>query len=100
MKANPQDILKDTQKVLDLLGQEQLNEQDKEWIQKTTLHSYENHINPGILEYRKAVSTEYTSIEWADYGNSFMDINGRKYLDFLGGFGIYNMGHRHPKVVK
>jgi putrescine aminotransferase len=100
MKANPQDILKDTQKVLDLLGQESLNEQDKDWIQKTTLHSYENHINPGILEYRKAVSTEYTSIEWADYGNSFMDINGRKYTDFLGGFGIYNMGHRHPKVVK
>ena len=29
-----------------------------------------------------------------------MDINGKKYIDCLGGFGIYNVGHRHPKVVK
>ncbi|MFP3513948.1 aminotransferase class III-fold pyridoxal phosphate-dependent enzyme, partial [Peribacillus sp. SIMBA_075] len=30
----------------------------------------------------------------------FMDINGKKYIDCLGGFGIYNVGHRNPKVVK
>jgi putrescine aminotransferase len=27
-------------------------------------------------------------------------VNGREYLDCLGGFGIFNVGHRHPKVVK
>ena len=26
--------------------------------------------------------------------------NQRKYLDLLGGYGIYNVGHRHPKVVE
>ncbi len=28
------------------------------------------------------------------------DVNGKKYIDCLGGFGIYNVGHCHPKVVK
>ena len=100
MKSNPQDILKQTTRILDLISKEELDAQDREWISKTTVESYENHINPGILEYRKAVSTEYTAIEWADFGNSFTDINGRKYIDLLGGFGIYNTGHRHPRVVK
>jgi putrescine aminotransferase len=27
-------------------------------------------------------------------------VTGREYLDCLGGFGIFNVGHRHPKVVK
>ena len=40
-------------------------------------------------------------VEWADAGpNSYRDVNGREYLDCLGGFGIFNVGHRHPKVVK
>ena len=40
-------------------------------------------------------------VEWADAGpNSYRDLNGRTYLDCLGGFGIFNVGHRNPKVVK
>ncbi|MBI4056800.1 MAG: putrescine aminotransferase [Elusimicrobia bacterium] len=95
-----QEILKETQRVLEVLPKEELSQEDKEWIHKTTLEAYEKNINPGILEYRKSVSTEYTAIEWSDYGNAFTDINGRKYIDLLGGFGIYNVGHRHPKVIK
>lgn len=100
MKAAAADILKDTQRMLDLIAKEELTQDDKAYIHDSTLFSYENHINPGILEYRKAVSTDYTSIEWSDNANGFTDINGKKYIDFLGGFGIYNVGHRHPKVVK
>ncbi len=40
-------------------------------------------------------------VEWADAGpNSYRDVTGRTYLDCLGGFGIFNVGHRNPKVVK
>lgn len=28
-----------------------------------------------------------------------MSLQGKEYIDLLGGFGIYNTGHRHPKVV-
>lgn len=40
-------------------------------------------------------------VEWADAGlNSIRSVDGREYLDCLGGFGIFNVGHRHPKVLK
>lgn len=55
------------------------------------------------MEYRKATDARNASavVEWADAGpNSYRDLNGRTYLDCLGGFGIFNVGHRNPKVVK
>jgi putrescine aminotransferase len=40
------------------------------------------------------------AVEWSDAGpNSYRDVNGREYIDCLGGFGIFNVGHRHPKVI-
>ncbi|HEV7180844.1 MAG TPA: putrescine aminotransferase, partial [Candidatus Baltobacteraceae bacterium] len=39
-------------------------------------------------------------VEWSDAGpNSYRDVMGKEYLDCLGGFGIFNVGHRHPKVI-
>ncbi len=39
-------------------------------------------------------------MEWSDAGpNSYRDVQGKEYLDCLGGFGIFNVGHRHPKVI-
>jgi putrescine aminotransferase len=100
MKASAQDILKDTQKALDLVAKTELSAEDKAWVTELTASAYANNVNPGILEYRKSVSTEYISVEWADSANGFTDINGKKYLDLLGGYGIFNVGHRHPKVVE
>jgi len=60
-------------------------------------------VNPGFLDYRKATDVQGAGavVEWADAGpNSYRDVNGRTYIDCLGGFGIFNVGHRNPKVVK
>src|SRR6185369_107554 len=100
MKATAQDILKETQKTLELIGKHEINEEEKTWLTEATAADDANHVNPGILEYRKSVSNEYISVEWADHANSFSDIKGKKYLDLLGGYGIFNVGHRHPKVVE
>jgi len=59
-------------------------------------------VNPGFLEYRKATSVEHAAaaVEWSDGGpNTYRDVNGKEYIDCLGGFGIFNVGHRNPKVV-
>jgi 4-aminobutyrate aminotransferase/(S)-3-amino-2-methylpropionate transaminase len=32
-------------------------------------------------------------------GSRVWDTEGREYLDFIGGIGVLNTGHRHPKVV-
>ncbi len=66
------------------------------------MENFRDHVNPGFLEYRKATSVEHAAaaVEWSDAGpNSYRDVNGKEYLDCLGGFGIFNVGHRHPKVI-
>ncbi len=38
-------------------------------------------------------------VEWEGEGCFVRDIYGREFLDCLGGFGIFALGHRHPRVI-
>ncbi len=38
-------------------------------------------------------------VEYAE-GNFIVDKDGKKYLDFIAGIGVNNIGHRHPSVIK
>jgi len=92
-----------TQKVLDLISKSDVTPEEAAWITQETLEGFRENVNPGFLEYRKTVTKrgQYASVEWKDSGaNCFVDVNGKEYIDCLGGFGIYNVGHRHPKVLK
>jgi putrescine aminotransferase len=92
-----------TQRVLDLIAKPKIDSDDAAWITAETVNGFRDHVNPGFLEYRKALSVNHAAaaVEWEDAGpNAFRDVNGKEYIDCLGGFGIFNVGHRHPKVVK
>jgi acetylornithine/succinyldiaminopimelate/putrescine aminotransferase len=39
-------------------------------------------------------------MEWKDSGACFTDACGKEFIDCLGGYGIFNVGHRHPKVME
>jgi len=39
-------------------------------------------------------------VEWEGEGCFVRDVWGREFLDCLGGFGIFALGHRHPKVIQ
>jgi putrescine aminotransferase len=38
-------------------------------------------------------------VEWSGEGCLLRDVSGREFIDCLGGFGIFALGHRHPKVI-
>ena len=38
-------------------------------------------------------------VEWFAEGCLLRDVSGREFIDCLGGFGIFALGHRHPKVI-
>lgn len=38
-------------------------------------------------------------VEWFGEGCLLRDVAGREFIDCLGGFGIFALGHRHPKVI-
>lgn len=98
------EVLNYSQQVLDLISKSEINEQEAKWVTQETLQGFRDHVNPGFLDYRKSVTLGGdldAAVEWSDAGpNSFRDVQGKEYIDCLGGFGIYNVGHRHPKVMK
>ncbi|MFM1651625.1 putrescine aminotransferase [Brevibacillus sp. B_LB10_24] len=92
-----------TNKVLGLIAKEEISKDEAEWVTRQTVDNFRDHVNPGFLAYRKSVTKDgqFAAVEWKDSGaNCFVDVNGKEYIDCLGGFGIYNVGHRHPKVVQ
>lgn len=38
-------------------------------------------------------------VEWEGEGPYIRDINGRTFIDCLGGYGVFTLGHRHPDVI-
>lgn len=86
--------------VLELIAKRELSEKERQTVIDDSVKYWTEHVNSGFLQYRKSVSTDYTAVEWSDEGATFKDINGKEFIDMLGGFGIYNVGHRHPKVLK
>ncbi len=59
----------------------------------------ENWIERG-LSHVAATYGRYPLVAARGQGCWLYDIEGKKYLDFLGGVAVNNLGHCHPKVVK
>ncbi len=87
-------------RTLDLISKRTLSPDERKRVVSESVQFWSEHVNAGFLQYRKSVSTDYTAVEWEDEGAVFRDVNGREFIDMLGGFGIYVTGHRHPKVLK
>jgi 4-aminobutyrate aminotransferase/(S)-3-amino-2-methylpropionate transaminase len=52
----------------------------------------ERHVPRGVL------TAHPVALERAQ-GTEVWDLDGRRYLDFVGGIGVLNVGHNHPRVV-
>ncbi|KZN97728.1 MAG: putrescine aminotransferase [Bacillaceae bacterium] len=101
-KTGLEDIRLYIKQVLDLIEKENITEEEAQWVTRETVDGFREYVNPGFLEYRKTVTKDqqFAAVEWSDSGSCFTDVTGKKYIDCLGGFGIYNVGHRNPKVIK
>ena len=95
-------LLKKTQTYLDLVtGKRKIGSVRRERILKHTVENFRDYFNRGFLLYRKSVAEagDSAAIEWTGRGSIIEDIKGRKFIDWLGGYGVYNMGIRHPKII-
>jgi len=71
---------------------------DPDRLAQEILAKYERYINPGLVRlYRFA---NVLTAEWEAEGAVVRDIHGKEYLDFSGGPAVFNVGHRHPKVIQ
>jgi acetylornithine/succinyldiaminopimelate/putrescine aminotransferase len=60
---------------------------------------FKAHLNPGQLHFMKLLGFHKVKVERAE-GMYYIDQNGRKILDFFGGFGSLALGHNHPRVLE
>ena len=57
------------------------------------------HLNPGQLHFMRLLGFDRVLIERAE-GMHYIDSNGRRILDFFGGFGSVGFGHNHPRIIE
>ncbi len=56
------------------------------------------HLNPGQLHFMKLLGFDKVKIESAE-GMHYIAADGRRILDFFGGFGSLAFGHNHPRIL-
>jgi putrescine aminotransferase len=93
--------LDDSRRYLDVVHKQQLGKSEAEWLVETTVSNFAQYYNSGFIEYRKSVAEagDFAAVEWTGRGATFKDVLGREYIDCLGGFGVFNLGWAHPKVI-
>lgn len=58
--------------------------------------NYRQFVNPPLARVMKLSGS---AVEVRAQGCSVWDQNGKEYLDFAGGYGVFTLGHSHPRVV-
>ncbi len=70
---------------------------DAEALYADVVGKYTDHINPYLS---KLMAFAGFGVEMRGEGCYIYDQEGRQYLDCLGSYGCFSLGHRHPKVVE
>lgn len=103
--AKSEQVIKDLDRVIGLINTDMkdIPAEEKKQMVADTIDHFDNYVSPGWLKYRKSVSSDSEQgavLEWQDEGAYCYGLNGEKFIDCLGGFGIYTCGHRNPEILK
>ncbi|MDW7739407.1 MAG: putrescine aminotransferase [Bacillota bacterium] len=93
-------VIQESSRIIDIILKDELTKEEKDRVVSDSVTNYAEYVNPAILSARKSVSSDYSFVEWEDEGAIFRDTHGVEFIDCLGGFGIYMLGHRNPRVVE
>ncbi len=100
-KPKTDDALSVARRYLDIIHADSLSQEQAQALARLTVDNFANHYNSGFLQYRKSVTEggEFAAVEWSGRGATFTDVQGRQYIDCLGGYGLLSLGWSHQKVV-
>ncbi len=60
------------------------------------IDKYAKHVNPYL---GRLMAFAGFGVEMRGEGCVIFDHEGREFIDFLGGYGTFSLGHRHPRVI-
>src|SRR5579872_4113647 len=58
--------------------------------------NYRDYVNPPLA---RVMRLSGSPLEMRAHGTTIVDHTGKTYLDFAGGYGVFTLGHSHPRVV-
>jgi putrescine aminotransferase len=67
-------------------------------INEETARKYQLYVNPTALGLLRLGG--FDVVEWRGQGAIITDVSGKEYIDCLGGYGVFSIGHAHPKVIE
>jgi len=70
---------------------------DVESITEDVIEKYQKFVNPTQVALLKVAGFDH--IEHIAEGVTITDLDGSTYIDCLGGYGTFSVGHRNPRVV-
>ncbi len=62
-----------------------------------TYENYKQYVNPPLA---RVMRLSGSPVEVRASGCTIWDQNGKAYLDFAGGYGVFTLGYNHPRVVE
>src|SRR5947209_4315171 len=65
---------------------------------ESVISKYQDYVNPGLASLMKFGG--FGDVEESAQGCILRTASGAEYLDFLASYGVFALGHRHPKVVE
>ena len=71
---------------------------EAERITQETVEKYAKYVNPTALNLLRLGG--FDKIEWEGCGATLKDLHGTEYIDCLGGYGVFSLGHANPQVVE
>ena len=104
-EKNRDQVVKDLDRVIRLIHMkaDEIPEEEKAQMVKETVEHFNTCVSPGWINYRKCVSSETEGsavLEWEDGGSYFRGLyENEKFLDAMGGFGIYVAGHSEDLII-
>jgi len=75
-----------------------MQQTDTEHITQDVIEKYGQFVNPTQVALLKL--GDFDHIEAHAEGVTLTDLEGAQYIDCLGGYGVFSLGHRHPRVVR
>lgn len=67
-------------------------------LTQLTLKRYEENVNPAIAKLFKIMGL--ATIECYSKGLYVFDTKGNRYIDCLGGYGVFSLGHRNEAIIE
>jgi putrescine aminotransferase len=65
-------------------------------IYEEAYENYRDFVNPPLA---RVMRLSGSPLEVRAHGTTIVDHTGKAYLDFAGGYGVFTLGHSHPRVV-